>query len=237
MNNTEQFDKWINEAMSGLDTPPMGFRQEALWQKMQAELHPAPKRPWRQSNLRWVAAASIILFCLIGGLWWYSPQNDTELVATVVKPQKPIQSTVTESINPLIAEKPASEIENPQTPNEHPTNTQQTNEQTINKQTTNEQTVNEQTINEQTPNEQLTNAQTINEQPTNEQTITKPVPSKPKFKIVHANELADYQRAEVAEVRRKEAQQNGFVVVNWRQKDEATAQTIRTFIRNQSSKN
>lgn len=36
---------------------------------------------------------------------------------------------------------------------------------------------------------------------------------KPKFKIVHANELADYQRTEVAKT--KEVQTNKFIVINW----------------------
>ena len=38
---------------------------------------------------------------------------------------------------------------------------------------------------------------------------------KPKFKIVHANELTDYQRVELAEAKEKEAKAKGFIVINW----------------------
>ncbi len=59
---------------------------------------------------------------------------------------------------------------------------------------------------------------------------------KPKFKIVHANELVDYQRAELAEVREKEAQRNSFVVINWKQKGQESENNLMTYLRNRNNK-
>jgi len=64
--------------------------------------------------------------------------------------------------------------------------------------------------------------------------VTKAVKSKPQFKIVHANELADYQRTELAEIREKEAQKNGYIVVGWKQKNNASENNILTYLRNKN---
>lgn len=71
--------------------------------------------------------------------------------------------------------------------------------------------------------------------PTNQSTAK--IPPKPKFKIVHANELIDYQKAELAEIREKEAKAKGFVVINW--KANATSQSessLMSYFKNKSSK-
>ncbi len=61
--------------------------------------------------------------------------------------------------------------------------------------------------------------------------------AKPKFKIVHANELGNYQRAEVAVALEKETGNNGFIVVNWRKKTEQPSEnTLLTWLKNKPSK-
>ena len=60
---------------------------------------------------------------------------------------------------------------------------------------------------------------------------------KPKFKIVHANELADYHKAELAERREKEAKAKGFVVINWNANStNQSANSLLTYFKNKSSK-
>ncbi|TAG66370.1 MAG: hypothetical protein EAZ26_09740 [Runella slithyformis] len=49
-------------------------------------------------------------------------------------------------------------------------------------------------------------------------------------------ELVDYQRAELAEVREKEAQRNGFVVINWKQKGQESENNLMTYLRSKNNK-
>lgn len=81
---------------------------------------------------------------------------------------------------------------------------------------------------------ELSEIVTVPEKPN--QSTTKITP-KPKFKIVHANELADYQKAELAEVREKEAKAKGFVVINWNANSTNQSATgLLTHFKNKSSK-
>ena len=60
---------------------------------------------------------------------------------------------------------------------------------------------------------------------------------KPKFKIIHANELADYRKTEMAQAREKEAKAKGFIVINWKANaTDPSETTLTSYFKNKPSK-
>ncbi|WP_428664789.1 hypothetical protein [Runella sp.] len=262
MSNTEQFDEWIRGEMESLDSSPENFRQSAIWQKLQTELHPAPeKKPFfltgmftalKASNYR-ISAAAALLF-LAGGVWWKTIQtpNQPAVDQSVVKKQ---------SISPIAKEQPLIVAENNLKKENLP--------------------VKKHILSQKQPKEQLSGVKisqaiafaesnenvgtdnvgkvlnrrravladvppetpieiSITQLPeTTPQTnkLTAKITAKPKFKIVHANELADYQKAEIAEAREKEAKARGFIVINWKANaNNQSESTLTSYFKNKSSK-
>jgi hypothetical protein len=70
----------------------------------------------------------------------------------------------------------------------------------------------------------------------NQMVKSKVLKLKNSFKIVHANELPNYQRAELAEARATEARKQGFVVINWKAGENQSEQTLLSFLKNKSAK-
>lgn len=259
MNNTEQFDEWIRGEMENLDDSPDHFRQADIWQKLQTELHPVPeKKPFfvrrrfvasEVSTYRIAAAAALLL--LAGGIWWkiqstpipkavhqaenklqnspilqqkriiLAAKNDVKKVATLKK-QESFKKQSKEK-RPEISLTQVPLVDSEESDNNVGT-------------TTNVARVwNPADVSEVSKNIEIAEVVVVPENPTN-QPIVKTAP-KPKFKIVHANELVDYQKAELAKVREKEAKAKGFIVINW--KANATNQSensLLTHFKNKSSK-
>lgn len=245
MNNTERFDDWVREEMYSLDSPPENFQSSAVWQKLQAELHPvAEKKPFfaipavrrvKASYYR-IAAAAILLF-LVGGVWWkmqpFTPENtDNQVVENkVIEAKKqPLVAANKEvvanqaSLKQLVFPKqPLKEKSTKINLAQAPTVTEA--EHAIG---TNHDIASLPTVAESTP---VTNSEAA--KPTVEvatvqlpEVVAPPATkltnltisknkTKPKFKIIHANELTDYQRVELAEAKEKEAKAKGFIVINW----------------------
>lgn len=60
---------------------------------------------------------------------------------------------------------------------------------------------------------------------------------KPRFKIIHANELADYRKTEMAQAREKEAKAKGFIVINWKANaTDPSESTLTSYFKNKPSK-
>jgi hypothetical protein len=240
MNNTERFDDWVREEMNSLDSPPENFQSSAVWQKLQSELHPvAEKKPFfamlEVSKYRMAAAAALLF--LVGGLWWkmqpFTLENtDNQVVENKVKEVKkqPLVAANKEVVANQVALKqqvspkpPSKEKSTKNNFAQAPIATEA--EHAIG---TNHDIASLPTAAESAP---VTNSEGV--KPTVEvaavqlpEVVTPPATTlanltttknktKPKFKIVHANELTDYQRVELAEAKEKEAKAKGFIVINW----------------------
>jgi len=257
MNNTEQFDEWIRGEMENLDDSPDHFRQADIWQKLQTELHPVPeKKPFfvrrrfftlEASKLRIAAAAALLL--LAGGVWWGI--QSTPIPSVVHQAQnKPQNSPIVQEKRSILAAKKDVLIE-----------ATLKKQESFKKRSKEKQTeisfaqapivVHSESDNNVgkvwnladvpeaqkniTETSEIAEVVAVPANPTNQSTAK--IPPKPKFKIVHANELVDYQKAELAEVREKEAKAKGFIVINW--KANATTQSessLMSYFKNKSSK-
>lgn len=282
MNNTEQFDEWIRGEMDNLDDSPGHFRQAAVWQKLQTELHPVSEkksffvkltrgRPCgpRAEASHYRIAAAVALLLLAGGIGW-KLQSTPPQMAVDQKVNEQKNSSFLQEKHTLLATKKDDLKEEVKLKKHEPFKKQSKEELTeanvaqvpivVPAESDNNVGTNNnvgrdwpapadrsgvpnladiphagssevpQVLDSQLP-ELISNS---SEKPN--QSIAKATP-KPKFKIVHANELADYQKAELAEVREKEAKAKGFVVINW--KANATTHTessSMSYFKNKSSK-
>ena len=222
MNNTEPFDNWIRDEMDSLESTPTAFDADELWKKMQPDLREQKSLYLiYKSFFQRFAAAMLLLFALG---WWRYPVLPSEL-AVVKAPirtktsAKPTDVVFNTNAKPL----PKSNIIQRGLIQK---NTIQPIEQDVIK-----------------PIEIALIVPKMVQQPipANADSLLKTKVSaiksaKPKFKIVHANELADYQRAEVAEARAKEAEKQGFVVINWKTKEVSSANNLRTYLRSKKEK-
>lgn len=245
MNNTERFDDWVREEMNSLDSPPENFQSSAVWQKLQAELHPVAEKKTifamptvlraKASHYR-IAAAAILLF-LVGGVWWkmqpFTPENtDNQVVENKVKEVK--KQPLVAANNEIVINQAAlkQQVSPKQPPVEKSTKINFAQAPTATEAEhaigTNHEVASLPTAAESTP---VTNSEGV--KPTVEvaevqlpEVVAPPATkltnltttknkTKPKFKIVHANELTDYQRVELAEAKEKEAKAKGFIVINW----------------------
>lgn len=254
MNKQEQFDKWVRQEVESLDDAPLDFDESAIWQKMQAELHsvslvmPTRTRPPVRASI----AAAAMLLMILTGLWWQwseAPlvQNKITAVKTInVKPAAPSQDILPRrelarqpNEEPLLSGSPKRELTRPMLPPPHlptaetPTlETQKSTDlPTVAAENHLAEIKIEKTVN-QTDNASLVLGSTQLTVSAEAFSIVPEKKTKPKFKVVHANELADYQRVELAEVRQKEAQRNGFVVINWKQKSQESDNNLMTYLRN-----
>lgn len=257
MNNTERFDEWVREEMNSLDSPPENFQSSAVWQKLQAELHPvAEKKSFfvtlEASKYRMAAAAALLF--LVGGLWWkmqpFTPKNtDNQVVENKVIEAK--KQPLVAANKEIVVEKGAlkQQVLPKQPPKEKSTkiNLDQASTTTEGEHTigTNQAIASLPTTVESTP---VTNSEVskptievaavqvpeVVAQPTTKLTNLSTTKNKTKssFKIIHANELADYQKAEMAEAREKEAKAKGFVVINWQTNSSNQSEnSIMTYLR------
>lgn len=250
MNKQEQFDKWVRQEVESLDNAPTDFSEPALWQKLQTELHaptavtPAKNffvmlpahfvmltRTWppvRASKRTRTAAA--VLLIVAAGLWWQWPTAQKGPLVATAKPTPPLRGTPprrglahqfipAKSTPPLFGIAPTRELAQLTLP---------------------QRLADSARALPQPPTIELVQMKPIvetKELPTIEIAQKIAVPeTKPKFKVVHANELADYQRAELAEVREKEAKKNGFIVINWKQKGQESDNNLMTYLRNKNKK-
>ncbi|AEI46474.1 hypothetical protein [Runella slithyformis] len=262
MNNTEPFDEWIREEMAHLDSPPEYFRQADIWQKLQTELHPIPVKKsffgrrrfftLEASTLRMAAAVGLLL--LAGGVWWgiqstpipsvvhqaqNKPQNspivqekrivlaakkDVLIEATLKKQEsfkkrsKEKQTEISFAQAPIVvhskSDNNVGRVSNARRP--VPADVPEAQKNII-------------------ETSEIAEVVAVPATPTNPSTA-KTTP-KPKFKIVHANELADYQKAELAEVREKEAKAKGFIVINWKANTTTQSESsLMSYFKNNSSK-
>jgi len=264
MNNTEQFDEWIRGEMDNLDGSPEHFRQADIWQKLQTELHPvSEKKPFfvrklfvtlEASNYR-IAAAVALLF-LMGGIWW-KIGSTSALMSVSQTVNEPKNSPVLQEKQILLAAK--KDVLKEESTLEKQVSLKKQSKEKLpginfvkvpnfdkvefnnNVETTNNvgKVPNPTDISEAPENiakpSELAEVVTVPGNPIN-QAIAKTAP-KPKFKIVHANELADYQKAELAEVREKEAKAKGFVVINWKANATTPSESsLMSYFKNKSSK-
>lgn len=262
MNNTEQFDEWIRGEMENLDGSPEHFRQADIWQKLQTELHPIPEKKsflgrsrfftLEAAKLRMAAAVGLLL--LAGGVWWGIQSTPIPSVVHQAENKSQNSPIVQEKRSILAAKKDVlieatlkkqesfkkrSKEKQTEISLAHaPMAVHSESDNNMGKVSNARRPVPADVPEAQkniAENSELTEVVTVPAQPTN-QPIAKTAP-KPKFKIVHANELVDYQKAELAEVREKEAKAKGFIVINW--KANATNQSensLLTHFKNKSSK-
>lgn len=257
MSNTERFDEWVREEMNSLDSPPENFQSSAVWQKLQSELHPvAEKKSFfvtLEASYYRIAAAAILLF-LVGGVWWkmqpFTPEStDNQVVENkvieakkqpLVAANKEIvtnQAALKQQVSPKqLSKEKSTKINLAQAPTateaEHPIG------------------INHDVASLPTPAESIpvTNSEVskpiielaavqvpeVVAQPTTKPTNLSTTKNKTKssFKIIHANELADYQKVEMAEAREKEAKAKGFVVINWQTNSSNQSESsIMTYLR------
>lgn len=267
MNNTERFDEWVRGEMNNLDSPPENFQSNAVWQKLQTELHPAPEK--KLSFIRRVfvtpeaskyrVAAVIALLFLMGGIWWKIESTPAHLTVSQVV-GKPKNSSVLQGNQTLLAatndvlkekvtlkkqvspkkqskeklpEINLAQIVNPAESKKNVSSYKNVGKVWNLADVTNTPEQIAENISTERPDP--VNIVPIIENPTNQLTV-KATP-KPKFKIVHANELADYQKAELAEVREKEAKAKGFVVINWKANSPNQSESsLMSYFKNKSSK-
>lgn len=240
MNNTEQFDEWIRAELESLDNPPADFRQGEVWKNLVSELPPVAteKRFLVSLSLRSGVVAATIVLVLCGVVWKLARREEavsdkiTQTAPEVVK-------------GAVFAGEPLADIK------------QKDVEETVTK---------KQRTPSRKSNEKLTEPILIKPDPTPElqsepmpvepisevaarglepvavteapktASVTKTV-TKSKFKIVHANQLEDYEKAEIAESLEKEAKANGFIVIHWKANTDRTSQTnLTTYLKNKSSK-
>lgn len=270
MNDTEPFDDRVREALKTLDTSPEHFRQAAVWQKLQTELHPVSEkksffilrfamptvRRAQASKLRIAAAAALLL--LAGGAWWKiqsipipaaGHQAENKPQSSSVLPQKqPLPAAENDVLHEEVTfkkqvlpkrksnAKPTEIISLAQAPTaallesadnaggDRPAPADRSG------------VPNPADVIEASKNTaELSEVVPVPVIPANSSTA-KTVP-KPKFKIVHANELADYQKAELAEARQKEAKDKGFIIINWHANTSTQPQSnVVTYLKKKSSK-
>lgn len=255
MSNTEQFDEWIRGEMDNLDSSPENFRQSAVWQKLQTELHPVPeKKPFflgivtklKAYNYRIAAAA---LLFLASGIWWKTIQTPNQIVGDQSVVKKQIVSPIPKDQPLIVAENSLQKDDLPI--KKYISSQKQPKEKLSGAKIS--QVIAFAESNKNVGTDDVGKVQNLADIPpetpieisitqlpeTTPQTnkLTAKITAKPKFKIVHANELADYQKAEIAEAREKEAKANGFIVINW--KANATNQSesnLTSYFKNKSSK-
>ncbi|MCA0231922.1 MAG: hypothetical protein LCH91_15740 [Bacteroidetes bacterium] len=235
MSNTEQFDAWVREEMDSLDSLPDNFRSEVVWQQLQAELHPMAEKKsgfarfFRSKSVYYRVAAAAVLLLLVGSFGWkmqwfvFQPIDKQLVVEKVELVKKPLLATKNEK-NLELKEKtltqPVVRKYLPQKTSKITTIVQAS--------STSEAVQNTEQVQEavSSPNEvspaakveisqapvEMAEAQVISQSPRNQTSKNR---TKPAFKIIHANELADYHKVEMAEAREKEAKAKGFVVINW----------------------
>ena len=229
MNEAEQFDRWVRAEVESLDDAPVDFQEAALWQKMQAELY-APvigrtNQTFYRKN-RWAAAVALLI--LATGLWWQWPKAEkTALVEIKVEQPKTTQTTR------LVA------IAKPTPPRRGTFPRRGLARQPLPRQLANSMPIpDHQQLFSEPQKVEVIEIQPIVETkalPTIEiaQKVEMPK-TKPKFKIVHANELEGFERAELAEAREKEAKKQGFIVINWKQKGQEPDNNLMTYLRNKN---
>jgi len=235
MSNTEQFDAWVREEMDSLDSLPDNFRSEVVWQQLQAELHPMAEKKsgfarfFRSKSVYYRVAAAAVLLLLVGSFGWkmqwfvFQPIDKQLVVEKVELVKKPLLATKNEK-NLELKEKtltqPVVRKYLPQKTSKITTIVQAS--------STSEAVQNTEQVQEavSSPNEvspaakveisqapvEMAEAQVISQSPRNQTSKNR---TKPAFKIIHDNELADYHKVEMAEAREKEAKAKGFVVINW----------------------
>ena len=225
MNEAEQFDKWVRAEVESLDNAPVDFQESALWQKMQAEFHaPAVGRSKQVFYDKNGWAAAIALLILATGLWWQWPKAEkTALVETKMEQPKTAQVTRLVPTPPLRGTPPRRGLS----------------QQTLPRQLANSMPIpDHQQVLSEPQKVEVIEIQPIVETkalPTIEIAQKVEVPkTKPKFKIVHANELETFERAELAEAREKEAKKQGFIVINWKQKNQEPNDNLMTYLRNKN---
>ncbi|MEZ4903865.1 MAG: hypothetical protein R2822_19990 [Spirosomataceae bacterium] len=218
MNDTERFDDWVRSEIESLDTAPENFRQDALWQQLQGELHPKKQQVFL--SMRWVSiAAAIALFLLACGLWWrFWPES--AVVATIdmpsnIQPKKPtVPLPAFEKAEPQAKEKRAQKTSPKTQNNQRPAQEEnKVAEKIIPLENFEKPIIQIESI---AHPEIIVAEVTTPTQPSVEMpkvAIAHVPKSKPYFKIVHANELTDYQRTE--EAKAKEIQTQKFVVIHW----------------------
>ncbi|WP_298357703.1 hypothetical protein [Runella sp.] len=267
MNNTEQFDEWIREEMGNLDDSPDHFRQSAIWQKLQTEQHPVPEKKsffvtltvCRAEASHYRIAVAVALLLLAGGIWWKLQSTPTQ-IAVNQKVNEPKNSSFLQEKHTLLAAK-NDDLKEEVKLKKHETFKKQSKEELTEAKVAQAPIVvpaeSENNVGKDWPapadrsgvpnladvseaikniveTPELTGIVTVPEKTPNQSTTKTP---KPKFKIVHANELADYQKAELAEVREKEAKAKGFVVINWNANStNQSANSLLTYFKNKSSK-
>ncbi len=242
MKNTEQFDEWIRGEMGSLNSPPENFQSSAVWQKLQTELHPVPAKKTffviatvrRAKASAYRIAAAVVLLLMLGGIWWKTQEIPTQIAVNQSKnqlqnspilPKKQILPAVKNDIlieevtlRKQIALKKQSKEKLPELNSAKAQNFDKV----------------------EIPIEASTEIETVADVSATEQSanpVISKTTTKPKFKIVHANELADYQKAELAEVREKEAKARGFVVINWNvSSTNQSTNSLLTYFKNKSSK-
>lgn len=244
MNNTEQFDEWIREEMDNLDSPPENFRQADIWQKLQTELHPVSEKKsflvrrifvtLEVSKFRVAVAAAVLLF-LVGGIWWKIQPLNSEVIDNQVAASEVIsvnKQPLVAAKKKIIAEKGTltQQVLLKKLPQEKstkinlaqaPSTTEL--EQVIssnNDQSSTAVAAASVTISDASPPTVEVAAVQLPEVVLPPETKLTNLPTaknktKPKFKIVHANELTDYQKVELAEAKEKEAKAKGIIVINW----------------------
>ena len=238
MNEQEEFDERVRQAVNSLDDAPVSFRQAELWQQLQTELHTAPTR---KKAVWWPYAAALVVG-LAGVIWWqsqpepasalakaednkkaFTPKNQTKKTAPMPLSEMPKLSAALKTQRPIRKTKPS--VENAL----GPMPVAKSSDFVIDTPTQ---------INKEIPEEitQIVKNESVTPE-TQKMTAYVSPKAKPKFKIVHANELGNYQRAEVAVALEKETGNNGFIVVNWRKKTEQPSEnTLLTWLKNKPSK-
>jgi len=244
MSKQDQFDERVRQAVKSLDDTPISFRQTELWQQLQSELHAAPTNeasparvlirkyfvmptrtglPVRAS----ITAAATVLLLIAAGLGWQWPRTEKVPLA-----QNKIKTTETATAKPspkLRQSPPRRLIVARKTSDK----TQKFADFQVIDNDAEPMTIAVEKPASQTDNPPLALA------PTTATVLTETQPekkTKPKFKVVHANELDSYQRTEVAATLEKEADNNGFIIINWRKKTEQPSEnTLLTWLKNKSS--
>jgi len=239
MNDTERFDEWIRGEMDNLDDSPDHFRQADIWQKLQTELHPVPgKKSFfvtpEASNYRIAAALALLL--LVGVIGWRIQSTATQTTVSQAI-SKLGNKPVLQAKQPLLTAKD-DVLKEAVTPKKQVSLKKQSKEKPTEQNFVKVQNVDKVEIQMKTSTE-IEKVVDI-PVPVTEQSaspvVAKTTP-KSKFKIVHSNELADYQKAELAEIREKEAKAKGVVVINW--KANATNQSessLMSYFKHKSSK-
>ncbi|MFN4146659.1 MAG: hypothetical protein ACK4GN_12605 [Runella sp.] len=242
MKNIEQFDKWVQDKLNALDSPPVDFATEAVWQKIQAHLSKEETRLsiQRKTSQRYkygVAAVFGLLVTLgVVSIWYITSTKPNSIVST----QKSASPNTAVFIPDII-------VKEETTSHKRLDLRTQSQKQTL----VVENTQSEVQLNSfgeeaavvpftESPSTALEIPPTENSpveiiQAIPLQVIAKNVKEKPKFKVVHVNNLKEYQQNELAEIRQKEAEKQGIVIINFPKKEEAAALTLKTYLHNKNS--